>query len=406
MQSNTAASIDFSVTWQDAHARHRDWFHFDKVDFWRDVIPGTLADQLTKLDVGEVVSERFASGELVPEFQEHRLRTVSRERFRGRDGAPVEPHAGRFYPRGLLSGVDGIYPQDTHPFRCLDAGADSLRADLNHPLSRHALAVEARLTGRLPSREERGGRCNDIATDMTVNGPGLQGSLRDIETDFFSGQPFAREDEGEDNNFYASPRMVNHIDAVARAHISTLYGKLLSPGMHVLDLMSSCNSHLPGPAGEHRVTGLGMNLEELHSNAALVGHLVHDLNRSPVLPFDDASFDAAICTVSVEYLVRPLEVFREVARVLRPGAPFVVTFSDRWFPPKVIRLWTELHPFERLGLVSEYFRRAGGFDNIHTESIRGYTRPADDKYARLTPHSDPVFAVWGHAATEKGDAGA
>lgn len=78
-----------------------------------------------------------------------------------------------------------------------------------------------------------------------------------------------------------------------------------------------------------------------------------------------------ICSVSVEYLVRPLEVFAEVGRVLKPGGRFIITFSDRWFPSKVIQLWTELHPFERMALVLEYFRRSGQFSDLATESRRG-----------------------------------
>ena len=59
------------------------------------------------------------------------------------------------------------------------------------------------------------------------------------------------------------------------------------------------------------------------------------------IPHDDASFDTVICTVSVEYLAEPVEVFREVSRVLKQDGRFIVTFSNRWFPPKVTRLWTE-----------------------------------------------------------------
>jgi ubiquinone/menaquinone biosynthesis C-methylase UbiE len=167
--------------------------------------------------------------------------------------------------------------------------------------------------------------------------------------------------------------------------------------MQVLDLMSSWSSHLPQSAQRLEVTGLGMNAEELDCNPQLQQRLVHDLNAQPVLPFADKRFDAVVCSLSVEYLTRPLEVMRELRRVLKPGAPAVMTFSDRWFPTKVIELWTELHPFERMGLVLEYFRRAGGFRELHSESMRGLPRPADDKYAGQLLHSDPVFAVWGFA---------
>ena len=58
-----------------------------------------------------------------------------------------------------------------------------------------------------------------------------------------------------------------------------------------------------------------------------------------------------------------------------------------------------LQPFERMGLVLEYFRQAGNFTALHSESLRGLPRPQKDKYAGQLAHSDPVFAVWGH--TEK-----
>jgi ubiquinone/menaquinone biosynthesis C-methylase UbiE len=125
--------------------------------------------------------------------------------------------------------------------------------------------------------------------------------------------------------------------------------------------------------------------------------VVHDLNLKPELPFADAHFDAVLCTASVEYLVKPDAVFRAVRRVLKPGAPFVVTFSERWFPPKAIQLWTLLHPFERLGLVLDYFRRSGQFSELGTETARDWPRPADDQYAGQYVFADPLYAVWGRA---------
>ena len=111
----------------------------------------------------------------------------------------------------------------------------------------------------------------------------------------------------------------------------------------------------------------------------------------------DNEFDGVMCTVSVEYLTRPMAVFSEVARVLRPGGRFVVTFSNRWFPPKAIRVWQELHEFERMGLVLEYFLQSGGFGGLNTLSNRGLPRPTDDKYYPQIRLSDPVYAVWGEA---------
>jgi SAM-dependent methyltransferase len=106
-----------------------------------------------------------------------------------------------------------------------------------------------------------------------------------------------------------------------------------------------------------------------------------------------------ICTVSVEYLIHPQEIFQEVARVLKPGGLFIHTFSNRWFPPKVVRIWTELMEWERPGLVLEYFLRSGAYDHLQTFSARGWPRPATDRYFPQVPLADPVYAVWGQVTT-------
>ena len=216
-----------------------------------------------------------------------------------------------------------------------------------------------------------------------------------IATDFFDGPNFSRQDERTDSEFYKQPRMVQHTDDRARDEIRRLHGRLFQDGDVVLDLMASWTSHLPESFAAGAMTGLGMNVAELASNSRLDRYVVHDLNLQPRLPFEDGEFDGVFCSVSVEYLVHPLEVFCEVARVLRPGGRFVVTFSNRWFPTKAIRIWPELHEFERMGLVLEYFRRSGKFHNLETYSLRGLPRPKSDKYYPDLLLSDPVYAVWG-----------
>jgi SAM-dependent methyltransferase len=185
------------------------------------------------------------------------------------------------------------------------------------------------------------------------------------------------------------------MDFQADAIITALYGRLLKPGSRVLDLMSSWNSHLPESLELAQVMGLGLNREELAQNPSLTDAVVHDLNHHPVLPFGDQEFEAVICTVSVEYLIRPQEIFQEVTRVLKPGGLFIHTFSNRWFPPKVVRIWTEVMEWERPGLVLEYFLRSEAYDHLQTFSARGWPRPVSDRYCQQVPLSDPVYAVWG-----------
>jgi len=172
---------------------------------------------------------------------------------------------------------------------------------------------------------------------------------------------FDRMDESDDARFYVAPRFVVHIDAATIAALTEAYRELLEPGTEILDLMSSWVSHLPAESAFGRVAGLGMNSRELAENPRLSDFVVHDLNREPDLPYPDASFDAVVNAVSIQYLTRPLEVFASVARVLRPGGLHVVAISHRCFPTKAVRIWQMLPPAERAGLVASYFRGAGGY---------------------------------------------
>lgn len=172
---------------------------------------------------------------------------------------------------------------------------------------------------------------------------------------------FDRQDESDDRLFYAQPRFVVHIDAETIAALTEAYRDLLPPGAEVLDLMSSWVSHLPEDLALARVAGLGMNADELAGNPRLTDRVTQDLNREPELPFDDASFDAVVNAVSIQYLTRPIEVFRSCARVLRPGGLHLVAMSHRCFPTKAIRAFHVLSPQERLDVVRAYFRTAGGY---------------------------------------------
>jgi len=145
---------------------------------------------------------------------------------------------------------------------------------------------------------------------------------------------FNRVDDRPDDDFYEPLRLVTHIDQGAIAAVGDLYEALDLTG-DVLDLMSSWISHFRSAPGS--LTLLGMNAAELAHNEMADAAVVHDLNTDPSLPFGDDEFDAVTCCVSVDYLVRPIEVFTDVARVLRPGGRFVVTFSNRCFPTKAIR---------------------------------------------------------------------
>ena len=162
----------------------------------------------------------------------------------------------------------------------------------------------------------------------------------------------------------------------------------------MLDLMGSWASHLPTDLRLKSLTVLGLNGEELRQNKQANQSVVHDLNDDPQLPFAEASFDTVICTASIEYLTKPLAILREITRVLRPGGVVAFAFSNRWFPPKAIRIWQDLHEFERMGMVSAMLHATTGIGRIATLSRRGLPRPPDDPHPELWL-SDPVYMVWG-----------
>jgi hypothetical protein len=170
---------------------------------------------------------------------------------------------------------------------------------------------------------------------------------------------FARQDESDDLAFYAPPRLVTHIDEPAVAALSARYGALLPPGGRILDLMSSWVSHLPADCTYAEVVCHGMNARELAANRQADRQFVQDPNRDPVLPLNDGAFDAELCCVGVQYLQRPVDVFAEVHRVLRPDAPFIISFSKRCFPTKAVAIWRALDAAGHAALIELYLAHAG-----------------------------------------------
>ena len=196
----------------------------------------------------------------------------------------------------------------------------------------------------------------------------------------FPGRFFEREDVAADSEFYREPRFVAHIDDETIGALTDFYRGFLPPGCRVLDLMSSWVSHLPDVCYE-RVAGLGMNERELAANPRLTDAVVHDLNVEPRMPYREAAFDRAVVAVSVQYLVRPVEVFGDLRRVLEPGGRVAVAMSHRCFPTKAILAFRAMDASDRVRLVAAYLHRAG-FVEVTFED-------------RSPPSADPLWLVLG-----------
>jgi SAM-dependent methyltransferase len=216
-----------------------------------------------------------------------------------------------------------------------------------------------------------------------------------IEDFLNRGDAFSRKDESEDRLFYALDRFVDHLDEVALDTVERLIDTLIvEKRPAILDLMAGWNSHIPGTVDADEVVGLGLNENELSRNEALTEIVLHDLNEDPILPFEDGRFDVVLNTVSVDYMIRPFDVFREVARVLKPGGMFLVIFSNRMFPEKAVKVWREASEPERVMLVEDFFHASDAFEKPNLFTSKGKPRPKGDKYAQRGIPSDPIYAVY------------
>ena len=208
----------------------------------------------------------------------------------------------------------------------------------------------------------------------------------------FQPDDFARLDDSPDPLFYVEPRKVVHIDAAACVAVADFLRDAVPPDAEVLDLLSSWRSHWPPDLAKGRLVGLGLNAEEMADNPDLDDFVVHDVNTVPRLPFGDANFDAAVITVSIQYLTQPVAVFRDVRRVLRAGGLFAVIYSNRMFPTKAVAVWRRLNDRQHADLIAAYFREAGGFDDLE----------ARDCSPPFPAGSDPLYVVMARKALSAG----
>ncbi|MCU7833055.1 MAG: methyltransferase domain-containing protein [gamma proteobacterium symbiont of Lucinoma myriamae] len=391
-------SILIDVQWHDELATYKDRNFVLKTNFWRDFYPAVFDYQIKRAELNQTLNINYKAGELLEdEFNLSKIQTISVEKFNRYYSGPIaiEPTVGRFYPRGMIEGVADCFKMDNRPFRVLAKTDDSLKIDLNHPLARHPIQVTATITDVFDANQQNGGRCIDIAETITTNGPGFQIPLRPTPFDFSQGMPFIRKMEDDDAVFYDAIDTIPVVDQAALEQLTQFYSQYLKDNSTILDLMAGPDSHIPDNLENIDVTGLGLKEQDLKENPALNQYTLHDLNQQPELPFDDQQFDAVICSFSVEYMVQPVKVFQQISRILKHGGVLLVGFSDRFFEKKAIGLWDDLHTFERVGIVLEYFRQAGEFEDLHAESIRGLIRHNNDPFINKNVFLCPMFMLSG-----------
>ncbi len=391
-------SLQLDLQWQDKFVHYKDRYFLLKTNFWRDVYPAQLDYQIKRAKLNQNIHIEYAAGDLIcEEYSQSNFKTIPLRTFNQhyRGQIPIIPVVGRFYPRGMIEGVAGCFKMDNRPFRIIGKTDTTLDIDLNHPLSDLPLELTATITDIFDANQQNGGRCNDIDEVVTSGGPGLQKLLQDKPTDFFQGMPFLRKINEDDVVFYQAISSTPPVDRAAIEQLQQFYQQNLSTDQTILELMSGTDSYIPQSIKPVNITGLALKEDDLKANKDLSQYQLHDLNQQPDLPFNDQQFDTVLCSFGIEYLIHPVEIFKQVARVLKPGGQFLVSFSNRFFDKKVIALWDDIHEFERMGLVLEYFRQSREFEDLHCESMRGLIRYDDDPFPAKNVFSCPMFMLSG-----------
>jgi len=194
---------------------------------------------------------------------------------------------------------------------------------------------------------------------------------------------FQRDDESDDSLFYREPRLLVHIDEHAIAAIREFFNEALPHDGLILDLMSSWRTHLPEDFVKEQLVGLGLNAVELAENPQIDHRIVQDVNALPSLPFRDSCIHAVVVTVSVQYMTKPIELFREINRVLEDHGSLHIIYSNRMFVAKAIAMWKDLDAYQRGQLITSYFAVSTGWEQPKMLDIS----------PRLGTPSDPVFVV-------------
>jgi len=203
----------------------------------------------------------------------------------------------------------------------------------------------------------------------------------------FKPEDFLRADQQDDGSFYAIPRLVYHIDEAAVASLTQYYRRFIPKGSEVLDICSSWVSHYPleFPTVMKRISGTGMNALELRANDQFTDFKAKNLNIDPTLPYEDASFDVVTCVVSIDYLISPMKVLKEVNRVLRPGGKVIISQSNRCFQSKAVAMWLQMNDRQHLELINGYLQYAGGFTAVKAYDITAADGP--------NTYRDPMFII-------------
>ena len=393
MAKHTLTDIAFRLEWKSATSAHTDCCLVRGINLEQDIFPKGLAKTLINLNIGESFSHTYAAKEIIGEdYSSDKVIHFSTElfdqHFKGQFSPPI---LYRFYPSAIAH--EGLNTQKTDytPFRIISINDDRIIADKNHPLAKYYLTLTATIVETFDQPADADKRIRNIGKLITFRGPGMQAPFEYGDSVFFDSYPF------ESNKPVAiqAPKKAE-FKSKTTEKIAQLYSENLPTLSKVLDVLSDEQSYLDDNYQTGLLCGIGKNEATLLANNRLNTFEVQDLNENTHLPFEDDHFDDAICTLAIETLTDPIAVFIEVSRVVKAGGKFIVVFTSNASTNHPISLWGQLHPFEKIQLVLEYFRQSARFDALNTYSNKEISQPAPASNVNSKSQTDPIFAVWGN----------
>jgi SAM-dependent methyltransferase len=398
-QVNKDSILDASVgiRWSGFDCLFSDWLFISNLNLWRDHLPAEMAAQITGLYEGDRIHYLFAAGKLLEDWDKNKLVFLDRKQFSPpqKDHMSGQPRIGRFYPKDYFIDVPHVYQGNEFSCRICAIDDQQIKVDFNHPLAGKEIDMMLEVDSIKQNHGERGGRCNDVTAMICDLGSGMQDRLKEIDTDFWTDNPFQRNDTENDSVFFKTPALSPYWDRIALDQVTRLYSLLVPNHAEVLDLMGGVHSPLQESglkiAG---FTSAALNQQEMDRNPICSEAIVLDVNNIERLPFKNEQFDIVLIHAAIEYVIHPEMIFSEISRILKPGGRIIISFSNRYVPEKVIYLWSGAHEFERPGIVLSYLRSTGKFKDFNSYSKGGLLRPQDDHLADHLFLSDPVYVVW------------
>ena len=162
----------------------------------------------------------------------------------------------------------------------------------------------------------------------------------------------------------------------------------LKPGMRLLDVGCGAGSITLGLAqavAPGEAVGIDLNDVSIERGRTLaaergITNCRFEVADATALPFEDATVDAAFAHAMLQHVEFPLDVLRELRRVLRPGGVIGIADADRagaimWPQPDPLQLWMQIQRRQvRNPNVGRHLRallHAAGFERVQASAAGG-----------------------------------